>query len=84
MGYPTTYFLGLIVVEALLLALIGFLPGTLTSFGLYTWLANQTGLLMQMTRHSILFVLAATVLMCIASGMLAVRKLLAADPASLY
>jgi len=29
-------------------------------------------------------VLGATILMCIASGMLAVRKLLAADPANLF
>jgi putative ABC transport system permease protein len=74
----------LIVFEALLLAVVGFLPGTLASFGLYHWLADQTGLLMQMTTGSMLFVLAATIAMCIASGMLAVRKLLAADPANLF
>ena len=84
MGYPTRYFFGLIVVEAILLAVIGFVPGILASHGLYTWLAGQTGLLMQMDRYSIAFVLAATIAMCIASGILAVRKLLAADPASLF
>jgi len=84
MGYPTRYFMALIVMEALLLALIGFLPGTLASVGLYSLLAGQTGLLMQMSRGSVAFVLAATIAMCIASGMLAVRKLLAADPANLF
>ena len=84
MGYPSTYFVRLIVVEALLLAVVGFLPGTVVSRMLYGWLAGQTGLLMTMTLDGLLFVLAATSAMCIASGLLALRKLLAADPASLF
>ncbi len=84
MGYPSLYFVRLIVVEALLLAVIGFIPGTAVSRALYGWLAGQTGLLMNMTVDGVLFVLVATIAMCIASGMLALRKLLAADPASLF
>ncbi len=84
MGYSTRYFIALIVVEALLLAIVGFLPGTLASVGLYSWLGGQTGLLMQMDRYSVAFVLASTVAMCVVSGLLAVRKLLAADPANLF
>jgi putative ABC transport system permease protein len=84
MGYTTKYFIMLIVAEALLLAVVGFLPGTVASYGLYHWLAGRTGLLMQMTTTSMAFVLVATIAMCVASGMLAVRKLLAADPASLF
>lgn len=84
MGYPATYFLKLIIVEALLLAVVGFLPGTLISSLLYNWLSGQTGLLMKMTWDCLAFVLAATIAMCIASGILALRKLLAADPASLF
>jgi putative ABC transport system permease protein len=84
MGYPASYFVRLIVVEALLLAVVGFLPGTLVSSLLYNWLSGQTGLLMTMTWDCLTFVLAATVAMCIASGLLALRKLLAADPASLF
>ena len=84
MGYPTKYFIMLIITEAILLAVVGFVPGIIASHGLYTWLAGQTGLLMQMDRYSVASVLAATIAMCIASGLLAVRKLLAADPASLF
>lgn len=84
MGYPTRYFIMLIVVEALLLAIVGFLPGTFASIGLYHLLAGQTGLFMRMTVGSVTFVLGATIVMCIASGILAVRKLLAADPANLF
>ena len=84
MGYPASYFVKLIVVEALLLAVVGYFPGTLVSWLLYGWLAGQTGLLMSMTGECLLFVLVATILMCVASGLLALRKLLSADPASLF
>jgi len=84
MGYPASYFVRLIVVEALLLAIVGFLPGMIVSSLLYNLLSNQTGLLMTMTPKCLLFVLLTTIAMCIASGLLALRKLLAADPASLF
>ncbi|HEX6962168.1 MAG TPA: ABC transporter permease DevC [Lacipirellula sp.] len=84
MGYSTGYFLRLIVVEAVLLSLIGFVPGLVVSAGLYSMLAEATGLQLQMTVDSVLLVLVLTAAMCIASGMLAVRKLLAADPANLF
>lgn len=84
MGYPAIYFVKLIVVEALLLAVIGFIPGTAISRVIYGWLAGQTGLLMNMTVDGLIFVLLATIAMCVASGLLALRKLLAADPASLF
>lgn len=84
MGYPASYFVKLINVEAILLSVVGFIPGTAISWVLYSWLAGQTGLLMQMTQSGILEVLISTIVMCIGSGMLALRKLLAADPASLF
>jgi putative ABC transport system permease protein len=84
MGYTTNYFVALIVTEAVLLAVVGFLPGSVISAGLYGWLSNRTGLLMVMSLGGLLFVFAMTVAMCVASGLLAVRKLLAADPASLF
>jgi putative ABC transport system permease protein len=84
MGYNTRYFIALILSEAVLLALVGFLPGAVVSRGLYTWLSGQTGLSMVMSLNVLLFVLVTAVAMCVASGMLAVRKLLSADPASLF
>jgi len=84
MGYSTGYFIRLIVVEALLLSVVGFLPGMKVSQVLYWWLAERTGLLMQMPWSSLLLVFSLTVLMCVASGLLALRKLLAADPATLF
>ena len=51
MGYTTRYFILLILTEAVLLAIIGFLPGSAVSAGLYSWLSGKTGLLMVMTRE---------------------------------
>jgi putative ABC transport system permease protein len=84
MGYNRAYFLRLIVVESVLLSFIGFVPGWLASTGLYSVLANATGLQLHMTIGTMILVLILAIGMCIASGMLAVRKLLAADPASLF
>lgn len=84
MGYTNGYFFRLIVVESVLLSLIGFVPGLIVSWGLYSLLANMTGLLLQMTTPAAAMVLLLTIAMCIASGVLAVRKLLSADPANLF
>jgi putative ABC transport system permease protein len=84
MGYTTSYFLKLIVTEGVLLALVGFIPGLIVGSVLYALLASSTGLLLRMTPYSITQVLVLTIAMCIASGLLAVRKLLAADPANLF
>lgn len=84
MGYGTRYFIGMIVTEAVLLSLIGFVPGAIVSAALYAVLANVTGLLLQMSLPSMALVLTLTLVMCIGSGLLAVRKLLAADPANLF
>jgi putative ABC transport system permease protein len=84
MGYTTRYFILLILTEAVLLAIVGFVPGSAVSAGLYSWLSGKTGLLMVMTLSGLVFVFVTTVAMCVASGMLAVRKLLSADPANLF
>lgn len=84
MGYTTGYFIKLIVTEGVLLSFVGFIPGLIVGSLLYTLLASSTGLLLRMTPYSVAQVLVLTVVMCIVSGLLAVRKLLAADPANLF
>ncbi len=83
-GYRDSYFLGIVFEEALILALLGFLPGVLISIALYGAASSATGLpiVMDMTRP--LLVLAGTVLMCMVSGAIATRRLAAADPADLF
>ena len=84
MGYRGQYFIRLIVSEALFLSLLGFIPGIIIGQLIYWYVANTTGLPMAITLGRASFVLMLTVAMCIASGLLAVRKLLQADPASLF
>ncbi len=83
-GYGTTYFLGLILEQCLYLSLLGFLPGLAISYLSYRALAMYTGLTMQLTPSLALLILLTTAAMCTLSGLLAVTKLLATDPAELF
>ncbi|BAU43085.1 ABC transporter permease DevC [Leptolyngbya sp. O-77] len=83
-GYSDRYLLGVVFQQALLLGVMGFIPGYLISLGLYRVTANATGLLMQMTLGRGLNILLATVVMCLISGAIAIRKVQSADPAEVF
>lgn len=84
MGYAHRYLLLVIFTEALILASIGYLPGL--SFALFQYkLAREATLLpIFMTSSRAVWVLIMTILMCFISGVIAVRKLRAADPADIF
>ena len=84
MGYSTFYFVWLVIGEGLYLSLIGFIPGAFLSYGLYMLLAYRTGLLMEFRPDVSGIVLLSTIVMCVSSGVFALRKLLLTDPASLF
>ena len=84
MGYRNRYFVGFVLLEAALLSFLSFLPGMLVSLALYQVLARSTGLLMILNVPRAALVLALTLAMCVVSGCLAMRKVLAADPAELF
>jgi putative ABC transport system permease protein len=84
MGYGPYYFLRFVMLQSFYLSVFGFLPGWLISWLLYLWLAELTGLVMILTSQRVLLVFCLTFLMCTISGALAVRKLWAADPATLF
>jgi putative ABC transport system permease protein len=83
MGYRDIYLLTLIFQEAIILAVIGFLPGFALSGFLYYNAAKATGLPIMMTQARAITVLLLTVIMCIVSGAIAVGKLRSADPADI-
>ncbi|MDJ1009406.1 MAG: ABC transporter permease DevC [Paracoccaceae bacterium] len=83
-GYPQKFFLGIVIEEAVILAVLGFIPGLLVSVGLYALMSNVTGLPMSMDVLRGASVLVGTILACSISGALATRKLAAADPADLF
>ncbi len=84
MGYGKGYFISLVVREAVYLSLFGFVPGLGISWLLFQLITAATGLTMTLALPEIAMILGVTIVMCVTSGLLAVRKLLAADPASLF
>ncbi|MBB3897057.1 FtsX-like permease family protein [Roseococcus suduntuyensis] len=84
MGYRQGFFLGIIMEQAVVLASLGFIPGSLMAYGLYALLTAVTGIDVLMPPERLLGVFAGTVVMCVASGALATRRLARADPAELF
>lgn len=84
MGYTNRYLAAVVLVEALLLAVIGFLP----ALGICAWLFQLTQaatmLPLRITLARTLLVLALTIGMCWVSGAIAMRKLRSADPAEVF
>ena len=84
MGYPSSYFVRLVLAQSVYLSVLGFLPGLMISWGLFEVVAANTGLLMYLTVGRAMFVLGLTLIMCVISGSIALRRLVSADPASLF
>ncbi|MEM6978932.1 MAG: FtsX-like permease family protein, partial [Planctomycetota bacterium] len=84
MGYPNRFFISLVVRQSLYLSLFGFIPAVVISYGLFGYLEWLSGLPMRLTLGRMASVLGLTSAMCLVSGLLAMRKLLHADPASLF
>lgn len=83
-GYPNGYLVGVVLREALCLALIAFLPGLLAAFLTYSTLQELTGITMRLTPERVAMVFVMTVVMSLASAALALRKVLASDPAEVF
>jgi putative ABC transport system permease protein len=84
MGYKNSYLLMVVFQEALILAVLGYLPGYSLAMGLYTLTRTATNLPMAMNLAKAVSVLIMTIIMCAVSGAIAVRKLQAADPADIF
>jgi putative ABC transport system permease protein len=84
MGYHNSYLLIVVFEEALILSILGFIPGTILPLGLYALVANVTALPIYMTMERAVTVLILTIVMCGLSGAIATRKLRLADPADMF
>ena len=84
MGYRNFYLLTLVFQEAVILSILGFIPGFLLSLGLYNLTRNATSLPIAMTTDRAILVLCLAMTMCIISGAIAVRKVQDADPADIF
>ena len=84
MGYSNAWLLGVVIKQAVELALLGFAAGLAVSVVMFRWVHDVTGLPMEFKPETALLVLVLTILMCVLSGCIAARQLVSADPAQLY
>lgn len=84
MGYPERFFLGIVFEEALILAVLGFVPGVIVASGLLTGMKAATSLPLAMTVEMSIMVFVGTLVACSLSGAIATRRLVSADPADLF
>jgi putative ABC transport system permease protein len=83
-GYTQNYLLMVILQEAFLLAVVGYLPGFACALVLYNVARDATLLPIFMSYDRAIMVIMLTILMCFISGMIAMRKLSSADPADIF
>jgi putative ABC transport system permease protein len=84
MGYTHRYLSGVVVMEATILGLAGFLPAVVLSQQLYGLARQATMLPMALEPVRAIEVLGLTLVMCWMSALIAMRKLRAADPADVF
>jgi len=82
--YPSQFFSGIIFEEAVSLAVLGFIPGIVISWGLYAVVREAADLPVAMPLDRPVYVLLGTILMCALSGLIAARRLVRANPADLF
>lgn len=83
-GYRQRFFFGVVFEEALILALLGCMPGIAIALALYAAIEMATGLPLAMTPARAVLVLVGTIAMCVLSGAIATRRLARANPADLF
>lgn len=84
MGYTDGYLVRVVMGEALILAVLGFIPGWLLGLALYRLASAQIFIPLTMTVAKSALVFGLIFAMCLASGLLAIRKLRDANPADMF
>lgn len=84
MGYKDRDLSLVVLQESLILAIMGFIPGYLASYGIYYLMAKFIEFPVEMNIGIALQVFALNILMCTISGAIAIRKLRNADPADIF
>ncbi|MDX1978471.1 MAG: ABC transporter permease DevC [Pseudanabaenaceae cyanobacterium bins.68] len=84
MGYGDRFIILIVLEEAMILAILGFIPGLALALGQYALIANVAALPISMTFARLSFVFFLTLLMCGVSGVIAMGKVRTADPADIF
>jgi putative ABC transport system permease protein len=83
-GYANRFVSGIVLQQAAILGILGFLPGLGAAAWLYAKAADATNLPLYVTPERALTVFGLTLGMCAVSGLLAVRKVRRLDPAEVF
>ncbi|WP_413171330.1 ABC transporter permease DevC [Anabaena azotica] len=83
-GYTQNYLLTVILQEAFMLAVLGYMPGFACALFMYHVARDATLLPVFMSYERAIMVLILTIFMCFISGIIAMRKLRSADPADIF
>ncbi|MGB3405817.1 MAG: ABC transporter permease [Microcoleaceae cyanobacterium] len=84
MGAPDKVIYGVILEQALWMALLGYIPGIALCIGVASWASVTQGILILITPISGLSVFGITVVMCAASAIFAIQKVTRVDPAIVF
>lgn len=84
MGYPNRFVSGIVIQQAFILGVLGYIPGVIAVYWLYGKAAAATNLPLYITLDRAITVLIMTLTMCAISAMLALRKVRRLDPADVF
>jgi putative ABC transport system permease protein len=83
-GYSNNYLTGVVLLQSILLAVVGYIPSLGISWILFRVVEAASGMPMIMTTKIMIVVLLLAIAMCVISGLAALRKLFQADPVDLF
>ncbi len=83
-GYKNRFVSGIVLQEAAILAVLGYVPGVAIVYWLYGKAAAATNLPLYITQERATTVFLMTLAMCAISGLMAVRKVRKLDPAEVF
>ena len=84
LGYPNRFVSGIVVQQAVILGVLGYIPGMLAVTLLYQKAAAATSLPLYVTTDRAVTVFIMTLIMCAISAVLALRKVRRLDPADVF
>jgi len=84
MGFRNKYLLNVVFQQAIILAILGYIPGFAISLGLYDLAKDATKLPIVMDVSKALLVFTSVMVMCLTSGFFSTNKLRKVDPAEIF
>ena len=84
MGFRNKYLLNVVFQQAIILAILGYIPGFAISLGLYDIAKDATKLPIVMDVSKGLLVFTSVIVMCLTSGFFSTNKLRKVDPAEIF